>query len=218
MKTFCRACNTYVPSKQIQQHKYGRRHQHNTLRIEENEERSLWKLDPQFMELEMMFPQQVAPLSIMQMDQDIYLEVIEFFNCALLEDEIECELSEESFGIFVEYFKVAKDLNNYEQQICKDLDNETLAVFMSKILKNPEWDLQGELHKLKDFGKLNNLLDSNDILEAETTIQHNYNMIVTKYMDTYEEAKDGFERHSKLLRNHRTADGGTTNPIPNSDV
>ena len=199
MKTYCRAFNTYVPSKQFQENEYGRRHKRNLIRIEETEERSLWKSDTQFMELEIMFPQQIAPLLIMQMDQNIYLEVIEFFNCALLEDDIECELSEESFGIFVEYLKVAKDLNNYEQKICQALDNETLALFMSKILKNPEWDLQSELHKINDFRKLNNLLNSNDILEAETTIQHNYNMIVTKYMETYQEAKHSFERHAKLF-------------------
>jgi hypothetical protein len=201
MKVFCGACNTNVPAVQIDQHKLGRRHQYN---LGINPGIDTWitdslKQDPRFSELKMIFPKQMAPFLGMKMNEDILKEVMDFVNCSLMEDNIECELSEETFEIFRKYITIASELNDYEQEVCLKLNHEQISYFMSKILKDPEWDIQAEIHKINNFNKLTRMLDENDMMEAEATIQNNYYTVVEDYMKIYTEAKKDFDTHISEL-------------------
>lgn len=210
-KIWCTICSRDVPHNCLKQHNAGKKHRYYLEIFEKtgeykakpvrtqikSENIDFEKEFPLFAEINSIFPEKLAPMMNVKHYSKKTVEKILFLIYTVLFDfNEEMEFEESDMNYMKDFLNAKHKLSKEEIFMLDNLKNNHREKFISLFISSikSEIILPLEMRKIYDYDALNNLLEEDNIDEAQIRIQNNYRLEVESYVSIYSEAKKDFEK------------------------
>jgi hypothetical protein len=219
-KIWCTICGRDIPYNSVEQHNAGKKHRYyleifektgehrakpvknHFIKTENIENIKTESIDfekefPLYAEINSIFPQKLNPmLNIKHYSKKTVEKVLFLIYTVLFDFNEEMEFEETEMNYMKDFLRVKHILKADDLFMLDNLKNnhreKFIFLFISSI--KSEIILPIEIRKIYDYDALNNLLEEDNIDEAQIRIQNNYRSDIESYISIYSEAKKEFEK------------------------